>query len=273
MGVHSYDSRVPQGSKRRSALPASLRFGLIALLAGVLALLGLALVGVIPTFRSMTVDHSQAPILQQLQRVNVFKAATGTFDVVVDIEKKTDGLPSWLSGKRAVMIATGSVDAEVDFTGLKGDAIKASADRKSVTVTLPPPNLSDVDLDMEKTRILDVSQGILDKLGSLGSPDTAQFEELYRVADKKIAKTASKSYLEATARDNTKGMLESMLGALGYEKVTVVFDESAPTPTTTPTNPETGEEEGSSTSDKAPVTSPPTITGDSTPPTTETSPG
>lgn len=266
MGVHSYDSRVPHRSRKRSMLPASLRFGLVALLVGIVALLGLALVGVIPTFKSMTVDHSQPPILQQLQRVNVFKAATGTFDVVVDIEKKTDGLPGWLSGKRALMVATGSVDAEIDFTGLKGDAIQVSGDRRSVTVTLPPPRLSDVDLDMKKTRIVDVSRGILDALGDLGSPDTAQFEELYQTADQKIADAAEQSYIDTAARDNTKAMLESMLGALGYEKVTVVFDESAPTPTTRPTNPQTGAEE-------VPLTSPPTITNNSTPPSTATSPG
>ena len=100
----------------------------------------LMLSGIIPVFgRSTTVDRTQTPVLQRIAKLNQFTAATGTFQVIVDIEDDVGGLPSILAGERTLMVASGEVEAEVDFTGLKSDAIVVDDADGSVVVTIPPP--------------------------------------------------------------------------------------------------------------------------------------
>lgn len=100
----------------------------------------LMLSGIIPVFgRSTTVDRTQTPVLQRIAKLNQFTAATGTFQVIVDIEDDVGGLPSILAGERTLMVASGEVEAEVDFTGLKSDAIVVDDADGSVVVTILPP--------------------------------------------------------------------------------------------------------------------------------------
>ena len=74
----------------------------------------LMLSGIIPVFgRSTTVDRTQTPVLQRIAKLNQFTAATGTFQVIVDIEDDVGGLPSILAGERTLMVASGEVEAEV----------------------------------------------------------------------------------------------------------------------------------------------------------------
>lgn len=89
-------------------------------------------------FQQATVDRSSTPLFLQLQNVAQFRAATGTFQVLVDVERDTTDVPSVISGERTTLFATGTVDAAVDFGGLGADRVTSSADRRTVTISLPP---------------------------------------------------------------------------------------------------------------------------------------
>lgn len=72
--------------------------GFMAVMVVLACALVLMLSGIIPVFgRSETVDRTQTPVLQRLTKLNQFKAASGTFQVIVDVEKDTQGLPSILA--------------------------------------------------------------------------------------------------------------------------------------------------------------------------------
>ena len=85
-----------QERRRARSAPVAVGFGGGAVVAiGVIGLiLVLMLFNVIPSFRTKTIERNQPPVLQRLERLNKFTAASGTFNVVIDTEKDVDGLPS-----------------------------------------------------------------------------------------------------------------------------------------------------------------------------------
>lgn len=65
----------------------------------------LLLFDVIPTFRTETIERNQPPVLQRLERLNKFKAASSTYEGHHRSRKDVDGVPSVIAGERTVMIA------------------------------------------------------------------------------------------------------------------------------------------------------------------------
>lgn len=178
-------------------------------------------------FGTETVEREHPALLQSLQDVSRYQAATGNFQVIVDTEKDAKFLPSVIRGERTVYVAAGSVDATVDFSALDERSIQASEDRRSVTVTLPAPTLSEPRIDPEESQVVSRQRGLLDRIGSVFS-DTPTSERPYLLAaEGKMRAAANESDLRARAEQNTRTFLENMLRALGYQNVTVNF---APTP-------------------------------------------
>jgi hypothetical protein len=174
-------------------------------------------------FATRQVDRSQPVLLQAIEDLEVFKAATGNFQVVVDLEESSSGIPLILKGQRTLFLAGGSVDAEVDFSGIGEGAIKVSGDGKRADITLPRARLTQARVDPAQSRVFSRERGLLDRLGSVLSDNPTSERELYRLARDKMQAAAAESDLRARAEQNTRAMLESMLRSLGYTQVTVTF--------------------------------------------------
>jgi hypothetical protein len=167
-------------------------------------------------------------VLHALQDVSRYEAATGDFQVIVDVENDAAYLPDALRGDRTVFLAQGTVDASVDFAGISEDAIRVAEDG-SVTVTLPEAALSEPRIDPEQSRIVARDRGLLDRLGSVLSDNPVDDSDLYVRAEDRLDEAAAEAGLADRAEANTERMLRGLLGDLGYDDVTVVF-ESPPTP-------------------------------------------
>ncbi|HET9556762.1 MAG TPA: DUF4230 domain-containing protein [Actinomycetota bacterium] len=174
-------------------------------------------------FGAREVDRSQPVLLKAIEDLEVFKAATGNFQVVVDLEEGSRGIPLVIKGERTLFVAGGSVDAEVDFSGIGEGAIKVSADGERVDVTLPRARLTQARVDPAQSRVFSRERGLLDRLGSVLSDNPTSERELYQLAQAKMQAAAAQSDLRARAEQNTRAMLESMLRSLGYGDVTVTF--------------------------------------------------
>jgi Protein of unknown function (DUF4230) len=174
-------------------------------------------------FGAREVDRSQPVLLKAIEDLEVFKAATGNFQVVVDLEEGSRGIPLLIKGERTLFVAGGSVDAEVDFSGIGEGAIKVSADGERVEVTLPRARLTQARIDPAQSRVFSRERGLLDRLGSVLSDNPTSERELYQLAQAKMQAAAAQSDLLARAEQNTRAMLESMLRSLGYTDVTVTF--------------------------------------------------
>jgi hypothetical protein len=174
-------------------------------------------------FADRTVDRSPPALLKAIEDLSVYKAATGNFQTIVDIEKDSPLLPPAIKGQRTVLVAVGNVDAEVDFSRLSKDAIQVSEDGRSATITLPRPVLGPARLDTERSHIASRERGLLDRIGSALGENTEGDRELYLAAEGQIAAAAADSDLVQRAEVNTRTMLTGMLRGLGYDKVTVRF--------------------------------------------------
>jgi hypothetical protein len=211
--------------------PANVPWGLIVFIAAiVLLVVGVRdwLPSLIPSFpnpfASETVDRSRPAVLQSLRDLSEYRAASGHYEVVVDIERDTP-LPAGLLGERTLFVAVGDVDVAVDFSGLGSDAVEVSGDRREATVTLPEPRVDQPRLDLEQSYVYDRRRGLLNELGSLFSDDSDAQREVYLAAQRRLAEAAEQNdALRERARENTGAMLESLLRALGFETVTVRFE-------------------------------------------------
>jgi len=115
------------------------------------------------------------------------------------------------------------VDSLVDFGALGAEAVTVSADRRSVSIRLPSPTLSEPRLDMDRSYVVARQRGALNRLGGLfGGQGNDQ--ELYQLAvDKMRDAAAADGQVLELARTNTAAMLRGFLGALGFTQVDVTF--------------------------------------------------
>ena len=93
--------------------------------------------GVRDPFGTATVDRSGPAVLKSIENLRDFRAASGHFEVIVDVERMRASFRQ-IKGERVLFVAVGSVDAGVDFRGLEEDAVDVSDDGKGVTLELPP---------------------------------------------------------------------------------------------------------------------------------------
>jgi hypothetical protein len=185
--------------------------------------------GVLPDFhnpfKEQTVDRSGPAVLKSLQDLRSYHAATGNFQQIVDLQKDTP-LPDELLGSRTLYIAYGSVDATVDFTDLGGDAVDVSGNRQSATITLPRPRLSSARIDPTRSYVYNQNEGALNKIGDLFASNDHNQQEMNVLAAHKIEAAAQQgSGLIARARENTRSMLSTLLRALGFTSVNVVYSD------------------------------------------------
>ncbi|WP_431923861.1 DUF4230 domain-containing protein [Nonomuraea jabiensis] len=171
------------------------------------------------------IDRSQPVLLQSIKDLSRFEAATGNFQVVVDLEKDANFLPDAIKGTRTLFVGAGGVDAYVDFSGLAGDAVTVSEDRTQATVRLPRAQLEKPNLDNSRSYVFAQQRGLFDRVQDFLSGSPGDQRELYLLAEKKITEAAVASDLRARADANTKAMMTGLLKSLGFKKVTVKFTD------------------------------------------------
>ena len=182
-------------------------------------------------FREETKDRSQPVLLESITSLSEYRAASANLQVVVDVEKDTSILPDFIKGEKTLLVAAGSVDASVDFRGVKGENLRVDEDRTAVTITVPRARLGEARVDLERTRVFDTDRGLLDRVGDVfGDGGADEERQLLRLAQRKLAESArANPELLRTADANTKRMLEGLMRGLGFERVTIRF---APAPRT-----------------------------------------
>jgi hypothetical protein len=214
-----------------SGLLARLVVAVAAVAAVAVLVLALSAVHLLPQLRNpfaeKTTITSQPVLLKSITALSRYEAASGSFQVVVDLSQHSL-LPSFLQGSDTLFIGQGTDIAFVNFGQLKGKAIQVSANRKAVTVTLPPAQLEPAVLNVKQSYVYAQQQGLLNRIGNFfgGNPNSQQ--QVYIAAQQRIQTAARRSPLLAEAERNTRGMLTGMLSSLGFQRITVNF--AAPVP-------------------------------------------
>ncbi|MEU5993507.1 DUF4230 domain-containing protein [Spirillospora sp. NPDC047418] len=215
---------------KNDAPPKPSRRGLLTPLVLIVATIALVLVaqralhglpGWLNPFGVETKDRSGPVLLKSIRDLHRYEAASGSFQVVVDLEKDAKFLPASLRGKRTLFVGNGTVDAYVDFSGLGSGAVKVDEDRTAATITLPHAQLENTNLDPKTSYVYATERGLIDRFGDFFSSNPNNQQQLYVLASQKIQSAAQQSNLARQADANTKSMLENMLKALGFKTVTI----------------------------------------------------
>ena len=204
---------------------------IVGVVVAVVVLLGAVLVGsavhLLPQLRNpfaeTTRDRSGPVLLQSIVELSRYEAASGRFQVVVDISSGGSILPSFLQGSDTLFIGVGTDNAYVDFSHLKDNAVQVSNDRLSATIRLGHAQLEPATLDVKESYVFAQQQGLFTRINQFlnGNPNSQQ--AVYELAQRQIQGAAEKSQLVADAERNTRTMLVSLLQSLGFKAITVTF--------------------------------------------------
>lgn len=201
-------------------------------LAGIIGLaivlvLGVQATGLWPSWRNpfaqQETDRSQPPLLKSIQDLSRYVAAEGNFQVVIDLQKDRKYVPDFLLGERTLFVGAGRVESFVDFGRISEGAVVESADRKTVEIKLPAPQLGEPNLDLANSYVFAEKRGLVNRIGDVFGGDPNRQREVYQLAEERIAAAARDSGLGTRAQENTRKMLEGLLRSLGYEKVTITY--------------------------------------------------
>ncbi len=206
--------------------------GLVAAIVAVIVLVvALSAVHLLPQLRNpfaqTTTVRSEPVILKSITELSRYEAASGSFEVVVDLTKRTSLLPSFIAGSETLFIGAGTDIAYIDFSQLKSQAIKTSANRTTVSVALPKAQLEPAVLNVSQSYVYAEQQGLFNRIGDFFSGNPNSQQQVYELAQQKIQTAAQQSQLLTEAQKNTEAMLDGMLTSLGFQHVTVTFG-SAP---------------------------------------------
>lgn len=174
-------------------------------------------------FGTETQDRSGPVLLQSIQDLSRYDAASGNFQVVVDLEKDAKYLPDAIRGSRTLYVGAGTVDAYVDLGKVAKDDVTVNEDRTSATLHLPHAQLGKPALDADRSYAVSKQRGLLDRLGDLFSDNPNGEQAVQKLAVKHIGDAAKESGLTKRAETNTTDMLEGLLHSLGFKEVSVSF--------------------------------------------------
>ncbi|MFJ9638754.1 DUF4230 domain-containing protein [Streptomyces sp. NPDC101178] len=221
----------PQSGQKRTSRPA-LRgvLKVVGVCAAVLALIFAAgklslLPGLDSLFGQETRDRSGPAVLKSIQDMSAYEAASGNFQVVVDLEKDAKFLPDAVRGTRTLFVGAGTVGASVDLGKVTEDGVVVNEDRTTAEIRLPHAVLGKPALDPDRSYAVSKQRGLLDRLGDLFSDNPSSEQSVNQLAVRHIGEAAKESGLTARAEKNTADMLKGLLGSLGFERVTVRYGD------------------------------------------------
>jgi hypothetical protein len=225
-------------SARRKDVLENLRMGRLAsrvaaIAAAVIAVIGLLLVlsavHLLPQlrnpFRTTTTVRSQPPLLKSITSLSRYEAASGSFQVVVELSKQTAFLPSFIAGSQTLFIGVGTDIAFVNFGHLKGSAIRVTSGH-TVTVILPEAQLEPAVLNVSQSYVFAQQQGLINRVGDFFSGNPNSQQEVYILAQRRIQYAARSSSLLADAQRNTTAMLTGMLTSLGFRHIMIDYSSA-----------------------------------------------
>ncbi|OQR63912.1 hypothetical protein B6E66_11210 [Streptomyces maremycinicus] len=174
-------------------------------------------------FGTETHDRSGPALLESIQDMSRYDAASGNFQVVVDLEKDAKYLPDAIRGTRTLYVGAGTVDAYVDLGKVGDQDVTVDEDRTSATLRLPHALLGKPALDPDRSYAVSKQRGLFDRLGDLFSDNPSGEQAVQKLAVKHIGEAAKESELIARAETNTTDMLQGLLRSLGFTEVKVTY--------------------------------------------------
>jgi hypothetical protein len=208
------------------AAPAPLRRWVYGAVLGGVLLVGVAYgvgrvtatkVSLLPPPSTTTTTVTPAPnVLVAVRDLKRLETETYHFERVIDMKRTETHLYGIVEGSdRVLLVASGDVTAGVDLEGLRDGDVAVDWNAKTVSITLPAPEIFSSSLDEEKTHVHDRQTDLL------AARDEQLESDARALAQREMAQAAKDAHLLERAGDSAKRTVEQLLRSLGFTTVLV----------------------------------------------------
>jgi hypothetical protein len=158
----------------------------------------------------------QSLMIEKIRDASELTTAVYTMQAVVPTSQDSNLGGFVIGTTRLLYIAHGQVQAGVDLSKLAPASVQSTAD--SVQVQLPPPQILNSKIDVNRSQVYDYNRGML----GLGPDVAPQLQTLaQQEALKKVVAAACEDGVLNRANDRAKLVVTQLLAAAGYKTVTV----------------------------------------------------
>lgn len=219
---------------------------------GLLSLVGIAsiflIIGIILTIIWIKIDKNdevvveidKTVIVQKIQKKNVLETVKETSRRDLKITLNDGDFTAFgitiLENKRTQELSiVGSVSAGVDLSKVDENSISISDDKKTLTIKLPEPEITHVEISSDND-LLDDRSTLLFKLSNLTNDEKRKItEKLYNLSiengkkalvDAACKDSESHTNILKQANQNAKEAIEDFFGILVFDKIEVITTES-----------------------------------------------
>jgi hypothetical protein len=189
---------------------------------------GPALPVIPPLSSSITVVRPTPNVLVAVRDLARLESASFHMERVIDLTDKQSRLFGLVQTEDAILlVAVADVSAGVDLQKLTQDDVHANSEQKSVSITLPAPEVFHAELDNSKTYVH------TRHTGTLATRQENLETRARQEAEHSLIDAALQAGLLHRASDNAQHAVEGLARGLGYEQVEVTVREP-PSPIATP---------------------------------------
>lgn len=156
-------------------------------------------------------------VIKEIRSLNRWETASYTVEQIIDTGNTGNAFTQFLFGDKILLVAHGTVTGGFDLANLSDKDVHI--DGKSITLSLPAPQILTSSLDESETRVYDRQKGIL-----VHADNNLESQARIDAVTKIRAAACSGGVLTITS-DNAKKQLTSMLQALGFTNITLTVPQ------------------------------------------------
>jgi hypothetical protein len=159
----------------------------------------------------------RTPILQQVRNASELTTAIFAMEAVVPTQQDRKVGNITIGQTKLLYIAYGEVRAGVDLSQIQPEDVQTT--ENTVTIQLPPPQILDSKIDVNRSEVYDYDRGFLD----LGPDVAPQLQTLaQRQTLNEIVNTACEQGILTQANERAELTVTNLLANAGYDRVTVI---------------------------------------------------
>jgi hypothetical protein len=161
-------------------------------------------------------------VITQVRELSRLEGVSYHVERVVDLKDKQQALFGLVSAEDAILlVASGDVTAGVDFGKLGPGDVAVSADRRSVTLHLPPVEIFSARLDNDRTYVH------TRKTDALAERKESLETEARRAAEQTLRAAAEEGGIQKRAEQSVERTVRSLMRSLGFSDVHIDFRDRA----------------------------------------------
>ena len=161
-------------------------------------------------------------VISEVRELSRLEGVSYHVERVVDLKDKQESLFGLVTAQDAILlVASGDVTAGVDLAELKPDDVTVSADRRSVTIRLPPAQVFSARLDNDRTYVHTRQTDLL------ATRKESLETEARRAAEQTLKAAAEDAGIIKRAQESVGRTVQVLVRSLGFETVRVDFRDRA----------------------------------------------